>query len=265
MNQQIPVLPYPPGPSPGRRNVKLTLAYDGTDFHGWQHQRGLRTIQQTVAATLSRLMREPTPVYGASRTDAGVHAKGQVANASIRDVVSCDRLQRALNHKLPHDVVILEARNVAPTFSARFSAISKWYRYTIDNPPIRDPQRRNLAYYTHKPLDTEAMEEAAAKMVGTHDFRGFARMSDKRPSVRRIYRVALKRDGSIITIDVEGNGFLHNMVRTMAGTLMDIGLGYFAPERIDHILRSGHRPDAGMTAPAHGLCLMAIRYDHTEL
>ncbi|GIW72890.1 MAG: tRNA pseudouridine synthase A [Planctomycetota bacterium] len=242
------------------RTLRLTVAYDGTDFHGWQEQPGLRTVAGELRAALERVLRHPVALQGASRTDAGVHARGQVASLRTRSRLPCERLLGALWAALPPDLAVCDLVEAPPDFDARFSARAKHYRYRILCGRAPDPLERRTSWHVRGALDVERLRQAAALLVGTHDFRGFARASDRRPSVRTLYRFAVEEHGRIIVLDVEGDGFLYTMVRAMAGTLVEVGLGRRPVECVREVLARRQRALAGPTAPPHGLCLERVFY-----
>jgi len=247
------------------RNIKLVLAYDGTEFRGWQRQPGVRTVQETVAQAVQRVVRHPAEVVGASRTDAGVHAQGQVAHLRTSCPLPVDRMRRAIEDRLPSDVALVHARVQVTGFHATRDARGKLYRYRIHNTPGRPVigMTARHAWHVWYELDPDRMRAAARLMTGRHDFAGFAKRGSPRLStVRTVSRVELRRCYTEWLIDVEGDGFLYNQVRTMVGTLMEIGRGHWPPERVTEILASGDRHLAGATAPAHGLCLQWVKYDH---
>lgn len=245
------------------RKVKLTLAYDGTGFHGWQLQAGLRTVQEVVAVALGGLAGRPVEVVGASRTDAGVHARGQVAHAVVPDRIPVGNLPRALNGRLPADVSVIQAVEVPPAFHAARDARGKRYRYTLYNAsgrPVEDLRQR-YCWHVWQALDVERMRAAAAVLVGRHDFAGLANQGSPRAdTVRTIFSVTLSRPGREIHIDVEGDGFLYNQVRVLVGTLVEVGRGHWPVERVQEILATRDRGRAGPTAPPQGLCLEWVAY-----
>jgi tRNA pseudouridine38-40 synthase len=247
------------------RNIKLTLAYDGTGFHGWQAQPGLRTVQGAVTEVARRIFREPVGVVGASRTDAGVHARGQVAHVRTDTAIPVQNLRRALGHRLPEDIALLDAVEAPLDFHAIRDARRKLYRYTIYNSEQRPcvDGRRHRTWHVWWPLDVDALAEAAALLVGTHDFTSFASAGSnpRESNVRTILRVDCRRAGRELTIDIEGTGFLYNQVRNMVGTLVEVGRGHWRPERVRDILAARDRAAAGPTAPPQGLCLEWIHYD----
>ncbi len=249
-----------------RQRYKLTLAYDGTAFHGWQKQvtldgQPLRTVAGTVEDTLRRVLRQPISLVGASRTDAGVHAVGQTAHFNADTTIPTERLATAINSRLPQDVEVVSAEPAPTTFDAISDAASKQYRYRIHNTTRRPLAIRHTVWHCWIPLDTTAMAAAAARIVGTHDFEGFAAASHGRATtVRTVLRCEIERHDPELHIVVEGTGFLYNMVRIIAGTLIEVGRGHFQPNRIDQILATCDRRQAGPTLPPTGLCLEWIKY-----
>lgn len=249
------------------RNLKLVLAYDGAGFHGWQAQPDRRTVQSEVRAVLHRIVRHPVNLLGASRTDAGVHAAGQVANFRTSVAIPLEGLRRAIAHHLPEDLALVSISEVPADFHASHRALGKLYRYRIFAAEARPAMQRAQLYAWHvwQPLDLNAIAEAAGRMVGTHDFAGFASSGSPRSTtVRSVRRVQARWSGRELLIDVEGDGFLYNQVRNMVGTLYEIGRGRWQPQQVDQILATRDRRLAGMTAPAHGLCLQWVRYAATR-
>jgi len=245
------------------RRYKLTLAYEGTDFHGWQRQPGVRTVQGTVEDVARRVLREPLTVVGASRTDAGVHALGQVAHMSLRRALSAEAVQRALSQRLPADVTVVRAEEAACGFHATIHAVCKQYRYRIyaDRARPVETLANRFAWHVWWPLDAEAMQKAAEVLVGRHDFAAFASAGSPRPdTVRTVTRLAVFRTGREVQFEVEGDGFLYNQVRNMVGTLVEVGRAHWPAERVAEILASRDRTQAGPTAPPQGLCLEWVRY-----
>jgi tRNA pseudouridine38-40 synthase len=245
------------------RNVKLTLSYDGTDFAGWQTQPNGRTVQATLEAALAGITGETGVRMNASgRTDSGVHAVGQVANFRTESTIPAPSLLRALNANLPHDVVVREAVDVAESFDANRDAVRKMYRYVIHDGPVPSPFLRKYVCSSRWSLDAAAMSAAARCLVGTHDFRCFeTEWPNRATSVRTITHLAVSRFGEHLWIDVEADGFLYNMVRAIAGTLMNVGRAYWPIERVGEILAAGDRTLAGPTAPPQGLFLMRVTYE----
>lgn len=253
---------------PNRRNVRLTLAYDGREFHGWQTQPGMRTVQEEVTRTLQLIVREPLVVFGASRTDAGVHARGQVANFHASDRIPLVSLTRAIAHRLPEDIVLIHLAEAPSTFHASRAAECKLYRYSIFASPTRPARDRaaGTSWHVWHPLCEDRMRAAAAHLVGTHDFAAFASAGSQRATtVRTVRRVEVRRRFEQVIVEVEGDGFLYNQVRNMVGTLVEVGRGHWPPERVVGILASCDRRNAGPTAPPQGLCLEWIRYSAASL
>lgn len=242
-------------------NVKILLEYDGTNYHGWQRQKNARSIQEVLEEAISAITGEKIRVTGAGRTDAGVHAAGQVANFKTNTRIPVEKLPYAINSRLPVDIVVKEARMVSEEFHARLSAKAKVYSYTIYNAPFPSPLLRNYTYFFPLPLDMGAMKEAASQFVGLHDFSAFrASGSPVKSSVRQINRLEINRCQDLIKIEIEANGFLYNMVRIIAGTLLDAGLHKINPGEVASIIRSGDRDRAGKTLPPQGLCLLKVVY-----
>ncbi|MHC4445139.1 MAG: tRNA pseudouridine(38-40) synthase TruA [Planctomycetota bacterium] len=249
-----------------QRNIRLLLAYEGTDFHGWQKQPGLRTVQEVVEQAVRRVVRHQVTILGSGRTDAGVHARGQVANFESTSVIPCKNICRAVGSRLPKDISLYHVCDVPLGFRSSQDAVSKLYRYTVYNDPHRpvENHRQRYVYHFWQPLDVEKMREAASYFIGEQDFAAFASQGHKREStVRTVMRCEVHRWFNEIHIDVEGSGFLYNQVRNMVGTLIEVGRGHWEPGIINDILASGDRSNAGPTAPARGLCLQWVRYDMT--
>jgi tRNA pseudouridine38-40 synthase len=249
----------------GRRKIKLVIAYDGTDYHGWQIQPGLRTVQGTLCEAATSVLRRPTHVQGASRTDAGVHARGQVGVIDTAGPIPADHLPLALNDHLPQDIVVLHAQEVGPDFDVMADVTRKAYRYTIHTGRFRPVRQIRFCWHFPATLAVEAMHAAAQHLVGSQDFRSFAAAVDEdQDTVRTVFRCDVTQgcdgDLDLIAIDVEGDGFLHHMVRIIAGTLIDIGRGHWRPEHVADILAARNRTAAGHLAPASGLCLEWIKY-----
>ena len=244
------------------RNFRLTLSYDGTDFHGWQVQPGLRTVQQVLEEAIHRLTGERLRVNASGRTDTGVHAVGQVVNFRSETKLAADVLVRAINAHLPADVVVREAADVPESFDANRDARRKLYRYIIHDGAVPDLFMRRYCHHTRYRLDAAAMARAAACLRGTHDFHSFETdWPNRASSVRTITHLAVNRFGDWIWLDVEADGFLYNMVRAIAGTLINVGRGYWPESRVDEILEAKDRRQAGPTAPAQGLFLMRVKYE----
>ncbi len=249
--------------SPELRRIRLDLAYDGTDFAGWQVQPGARTVQGLIEEVLTRLQGgAPARIRGAGRTDAGVHARGQVADGEIGIALDDDGLLRSLRSMLPPDVRPVRLRTVAPSFHSRRDAHSKTYRYLLDRSPQGDPFLARYAMHHPHPLDLGAIDEALGLLPGRRDWSGFAGAAcprgDRVRSVTLATAEALSPE--VVAFDFSADGFLNHMVRNIVGTLIEIGRGRFVPERVLEILAAGDRGLAGPTAPAHGLCLMRVEY-----
>jgi tRNA pseudouridine38-40 synthase len=243
------------------RNIKLTLQYDGSRYHGWQIQPGKRTIQGELVEAVSNLVGVRTYVHGASRTDAGVSALGQVALFEIDSPIPTENFPKAINGRLPRDIVVTSAEEMPWGFDLMSGVTSKLYRYTIYTGRHRPVLRLNQCWHISKMLDVEAMNQAAQLLVGKKDFKSFASAADRRDnSVRTIFRCNVTAEDKWIYVDVEGDGFLYNMVRNIVGTLVEVGRGRWKLEKITEILEAKDRTAAGPLAPAQGLCLMWIKY-----
>jgi tRNA pseudouridine38-40 synthase len=244
------------------RNIKLTLSYDGTDFFGWQTQPGLRTVQETVEKAIGELTGEKVRLNASGRTDRGVHAVGQVANFYTNTRHAPAVLVRAINAHLPPDVVVREAADMPQAFDANRDARRKLYRYVIHDGPVPSPFLRRYCCQSRHRLDVQAMRQAAQPLKGRHDFHSFeSNWPNRMSSVRTITHLAVQRFGDWIWLDVEADGFLYNMVRAIAGTLMNVGRGYWPAEKVREILQAEDRTQAGPTAPAQGLFLMRVAYE----
>ncbi len=245
------------------RFIKLIIEYDGTDFCGYQSQgtRQLRTVQDELEKALRLLTGAEIRVNGASRTDAGVHALGQVVNFAINTTIPTHRFPLALNGILPGDLVVREAVEVPPDFHARFDARSKTYIYRILNVRIPSAFWHRYAYFVARPLDVAAMRSGAEILVGRHDFHAFcAAGSPAKTFTRTLFKCKITERRPLVEIEVSGDGFLYNMVRIIAGTLVEIGLSKRDPAAINEALQTGERIKAGITAPPHGLCLVKVEY-----
>ena len=244
------------------RTLKITLAYDGTRFVGWQRQAEGESIQGLLEDALSRFEGSPVTVHGAGRTDAGVHALGQVASARVTFTHEARTLTRALNAHLPPEVRVVSVEDADEAFHARFSASGKTYRYQIRNTPVADPFDRAFAWHLPEPLSLGAMNQGAALLVGTHDFGAFRSVGGEvATTVRTVLRSEWRNNGGVLTYEISGDGFLRHMVRAIVGTLVEIGRGWRQPEEIPTLLTGGRRADAGATAPPHGLFLVSVDYD----
>lgn len=240
-------------------NYKLTLCYDGTDFAGWQRQPGKRTVQGTVEEALARLAGKKITLIGAGRTDAGVHARGQVANFKATLRLAGDELERALNALLPQDVRVLSVRPVRPNFHARKMARSKVYQYRIWNSRLISPFLLRYVLFWPGSLDLEKMAEAAKLIVRRDDFTAFSSNRLLCP-VREVFRSEITKRGAEILYTIEASGFLRYMARTIVGTLLDVGRGKIEPRQVEEAFRKKDRSLAGPTSPARGLCLVKIKY-----
>src|SRR5262245_46010850 len=245
------------------RNLVLTLSYDGTDFNGWQTQPGYRTVQETVEKALAEFTGEPRVRLNASgRTDAGVHAVGQVANFYTPAAYPAEVFVRAVNARLPPDVVVRAAREADQAFDANKDAKRKLYRYVIHDGPVPSPFRRRYACHVRRRLDAAAMRRASRCLIGRHDFHSFETdWPNRLTSVRTVTHLGVSRAGEYIWIDVEADGFLYNMVRSIAGTLIDVGRGHIPEGYVDEVLKAEDRRLAGPTAPPQGLFLMRVTYE----
>lgn len=244
------------------RRIRLTVTYDGTAYSGWQRQLNAPSVQAAVEAALHRLTGEGVAIVGASRTDAGVHALGQVAHFDTRSRIPPEKFCFALNTHLPPDVRVVDSHGAGPAFHARFGARGKMYRYQIHNGPHASALYRLQRAHVAPPLDVGLMRQAAQAVVGEHDFAAFAAAGGQaKGTVRDIRRVALQRDGELIELTVTGRSFLYNMVRILAGSLIYVGMGKLPPDALARALASRSRLDLGITAPAHGLTLMGIWYE----
>lgn len=243
------------------KRVKIIVAYDGTRYCGWQVQPNGITIEEVLNKKLSELLGEVITVTGASRTDSGVHSLGNVAVFDTKTRMPADKISFALNQRLPEDIVIQGSCEVAPDWHPRYQNSQKTYEYRILNRTFRMPTRRLDTYFYHYPLDVEKMQQAADYLVGEHDFKSFCSIhSQAETTVRTIYGCQVQRQEDVITIRVTGSGFLYNMVRIIAGTLIQVGGGETAPKQMPDILAARNRSAAGPTAPAHGLTMIGIEY-----
>lgn len=243
------------------KRVKLVVAYDGTAYHGWQIQPGAKTIEGELNRALSELLQEEIQVIGASRTDSGVHALCNVAVFDTDTRIPAEKLSYALNQRLPEDIRIQSSDEVKADFHPRHCESRKTYEYRILNREIPLPTKRLYSYFTYVPLDVNRMEKAASYLVGEHDFKSFcATAAVVETTVRTLYEATVLRERDEIVIRVCGNGFLYNMVRIIAGTLMEVGRGNLEPERMQAILEARNRTVAGPTAPACGLTLVNYEF-----
>ncbi|HJC58350.1 MAG TPA: tRNA pseudouridine(38-40) synthase TruA [Candidatus Eisenbergiella intestinipullorum] len=243
------------------RRIMLTVAYDGTGYHGWQRQPDKNSIEDVLDECLTKLLKEPVRVIGASRTDAGVHALGNVAVFDTQARMEAEKFSYALNQRLPEDIRIRASREVPADFHPRKTDSVKTYEYHILNEAFPNPVERLYRYFCYVPLDERLMQHAAALLEGEHDFQSFCSAGAQVEStVRTIYECSVRRDGTRLSIRVRGNGFLYNMVRIIAGTLMEVGRGKYPPDRVREILAAKDRRMAGPTAPAKGLILVSYAF-----
>ncbi|MCR4412012.1 MAG: tRNA pseudouridine(38-40) synthase TruA [Thermoguttaceae bacterium] len=249
------------------RTLKLTLAYDGTDYAGWQVQGpGRVAVQEVLEQAIEAVTGARVRVLASGRTDAGVHALGQVVSFRTESRLSPETLVRALNAHLPHDVAVLDAAEVPDGFHATHSAVRKRYRYAIHNHPIRDVFRRRTSWHYPVPLDAAAMHRAAQALRGTHDFRSFQTSgSERKTTVRTVYDIEVRRgegdEHRMIFVEIEADGFLYNMVRAIVGTLVQVGRGQRGESWPAEVLAAKDRRRAGRTAPPEGLVLLWVRYE----
>ena len=244
------------------RNIKLTKEYDGKCYNGWQKQPNKLNIQGEIERAIYNITKEEVDLIGSGRTDAGVHALGQVANFKTNSQISIEKLPLAINSQLKNSIVIKEAEEVNERFHSRYNAKRKTYRYIINNSKCGTAIYRNLEYSYPFKLDAEKMKQASKYFEGEHDFKAFKSSgTSSKNSVRTIYKAIVKQEGEKIIIELTGNGFLYNMVRIISGTLLDVGLGKIQPEEIPNMIESKDRQRAGKTLPAHGLYLVEVKYD----
>lgn len=246
-----------------KQNYKITIAYDGTRYYGWEHQPNTDlTIQGKIESVLEKLAGVPVEVISAGRTDAGVHAKGMTANFVLDNPLNTNDIRNYFNRYLPDDICVLEVHEASLRFHSRYNALGKTYCYTCYTGPIKPVFDRKYVYYLDREPDMERMREAAEYLKGTHDFAAFCsnpRM--KKSTVRKVDRIDIARKGPYITFTYHGTGFLQHMIRILTGTLLETGYGKIQPDSIPGIIESKQRSLAGPTAPACGLCLMEVDYN----
>lgn len=244
------------------RNIKLTIEYDGKRYLGWQRLGDSeKTIQEKVEGVIKLLTGEEIEVVGSGRTDAGTHARGQVANFKTPHQMSLPEMQQFFNRYLPQDIVVNKIEEVPERFHARYHAKGKQYSYYVWNNAIPSVFARNTSFHCPQPLDLEKMQQAAEKLIGTHDFIGFSALKkSKKSTVRTIDEITITPEGDLLRFTFKGNGFLHKMVRILTGTLIAIGDGTLPPEVIDQVLVDKVRQAAGETVPSHGLFLDEVYY-----
>lgn len=245
------------------KRIRLVVAYEGTDYHGWQIQPGEVTIESVLNEAITRLMGEPIQVIGASRTDSGVHSRGNVAVFDTESQMPPDKICMALNQRLPEDIRVQVSEEVPSDWHPRKCACVKTYEYRILNRRINMPMERLYSHFCYYKLDADQMQAAADRLVGEHDFKSFCSVRTQvTDTVRTIYKISVTRSADdIISIRVTGNGFLYNMVRIIAGTLMSVGTGHMKAEDMPAVLEARDRRAAGPTAPARGLTLVEMKYD----
>lgn len=243
------------------KRVRLIISYDGTNYCGWQVQINGITVEEIINRELSSLLGEEIAVIGASRTDSGVHAMGNVAVFDTETRIPAEKISFALNQRLPDDIRIQKSEEVPGEFHPRYCDSTKTYEYKILNRRFPDPMLRLYTHFVYMPLDVELMRQAAEYLVGEHDFVSFCSAgSQVKTTVRTVYMLDIKEKNDVISIRISGNGFLYNMVRIIAGTLMKVGLGVYPPEHVKEILEAKDRYAAGPKAPARGLTLIGIEY-----
>ena len=243
------------------RNIKLVIEYDGKSFNGWQKQPNKLNIQGEIEKAIGEITGEEIELIASGRTDAGVHSLGQVANFKTNSKIDIEKFPYAINSKLKKSIVIKSAEEVPERFHSRYSVHSKTYRYTINNSKFGTALYRDMEYHFPIKLDENKMQEAAKYFEGEHDFKAFkASGTSSKSSVRIIYKAVVNRQDDRVIIELTGNGFLYNMVRIIAGTLVDVGIGKIDPEEIKNIIEEKDRKKAGKTLPARGLCLLEVQY-----
>ena len=245
-----------------KKRVKLTVAYDGTDYCGWQVQPNGITVEEVLNRAISKLTGEDIYVIGASRTDSGVHAMGNVAVFDTNATIPGERVAYALNQKLPDDIVVVKSEEVPLDWHPRYQdVISKTYEYHIYNAKVQKPLKRRTTAFISYDLDVERMRAGAAYLIGEHDFVSFCNVrTNVEDTVRTVEDIQIREENGEIIIRITGNGFLYNMVRIIAGTLIRVGRGFYEPEKVKEILEAKERTEAGVTAPPQGLVLMEIKY-----
>lgn len=244
------------------RNIKLTIEYNGKDFNGWQKQPNKLNIQGNIEKVISEITKEEIELIGSGRTDAGVHAIGQVANFKTNSNIPIEKFAIAINSRLKKSIIIKKAEEVPERFHSRYNCKKKTYRYIINNSDMGSAIYRNLEYNIKMPLNLENMKKASKYFEGEHDFSAFkASGTSSKSSVRTIYSADVKKENERIIIELTGNGFLYNMVRIISGTLVEVGLGKIRPEEIKDIIDSKNRQMAGKTLPPYGLYLVEVNYN----
>lgn len=244
-----------------KQNYKMTISYDGSNYRGWQRLKNdEKSIQYKIETVLSELYKYDIKIIGAGRTDAGVHARCQIANFYAKKIYSTDEIYKYLNQYLPEDIAVTNIEEVDERFHSRFNAVKKHYQYRIWNGVHSNVFERKTSYWTNESLNIKKMKEAAKILIGKHDFLGFSTKSKKKNTIREIYDIRISKEGPMITVDVYGEGFLYNMVRIIVGTLIEIGQSRKSSDVIEQVFSSGVRENAGYTVPAKGLCLIDVTY-----
>lgn len=248
------------------KRIRLIVAYDGTNYCGWQIQPNGITIEEVLNTKLSKILKEDITVIGASRTDSGVHALGNVAVFDTETRIPPERISYALNRELPEDIVIVRSEEVPLDWHPRYRETVKTYEYHIWNSETPNPLRRLYTYFVSYKLDLEKMREAASYLTGEHDFASFCNIhTDVLHTVRTVYELSIEKEGAELILRIRGNGFLYNMVRIIAGTLLRVGRGFYTPKQVQDILLARDRQAAGVTAPAQGLVLVGIEYPKMKI
>lgn len=243
------------------RNLKCIVAYDGTNYHGFQRQENALAIQEVIEKSIKNLIKKEVKIIGASRTDSGVHAKGQVFNLNLESSIPTDRFALALNTKLPDDIVIVDVCEVDSDFHARYNNCDKVYEYQLYNDRLPSPFYRNYAYHVYHKLDIDLMRKGAEFLLGKHDFSSFRNSGcNSKTPIRRIFDINIDKKDKLIILTIHGDGFLYNMVRIIVGTLVKVGIGKLKSNEVYNILKAKDRKKAGPTAPAQGLILKKINY-----
>lgn len=245
------------------RRIRMTIAYDGTNYCGWQIQPNGITVEEVINRHLSKLTGEDIRIIGASRTDSGVHAMANVAVFDSNTTIPEDKIAPALNQRLPDDIVIIKSEEVPIDWHPRYQEhVHKTYEYRVVNTNVPDPLQRLTHYFVSFPLDVEKMREGAGYLIGEHDFASFCNIkTNVEDTVRTITELEILKEGNNITFRISGNGFLYNMVRIIVGTLLRVGRGFYQPEDVKDILEAKNRKAAGVTAPPQGLVLVRIDYE----
>ncbi|WP_052221492.1 tRNA pseudouridine(38-40) synthase TruA [Clostridium homopropionicum] len=244
-----------------KKNFKLVIEYDGTNYAGWQRQNNAITVQKILEEVLEKLTGRNINVIGCSRTDSGVHARGFICNFVTETTIPPSKIKYAINNLLPNDIVILDSSEVPINFHSRYNCIKKTYTYTILNREEPAAINRNYVYHFKRPLDIDLMKKGSEFLIGTHEFDSFRKIgSSVKTTTRTIYSIDIEKQEYYIKFNITGNGFLYNMVRIIVGTLLDVGVGKMTPESVKEILLAKDRSKAGMSLPAQGLCLEKIYY-----